>query len=646
MFPLLLLASSAFASDVASVWVRVRNPEEKRQLYSLGLGFAEGSDRDWLLMHGDEKGIAMLESSGLQHRIAAREAFHDEGHLDPEQMNDALRSLAITHPDTAKLIHIGWSVQERPIYGLRIGDTRSPSRTVRILGAHHGDETASAEVALDAARNLLDTPSAPVSAWLQDNEVLIVPHVNPDGIAAMDRYNANDVDLNRNYGFMWSESEFRPGDYPFSEPETRNIRALGAWMPAGLGLSLHSGATNIGWVWNYTEERTAHDALLEQIAASYANQCSTEDFWITNGAAWYVTNGDTTDWSYGRYGTLDYTIEVSGHKHPGPTQMDNVLSEHANAVEQAILWPSWVAGQITDRTTGDGVPAIIHMSGIEQPIVTGPDGRFSRPVSEEAVDVRVESPGFSTKETQILPQEAPIEITLDRSSISGIQPTQKTLDASGIFTLDGDADSVLFSRPGHASITANRMGIEWVIETHQLHPGPWDLIIDGEVAPRAIFALENDHRISITEHWIEEETLFLELTELNEGAHAWAVVDDFRLMIPLSVEAVGENVLSLDTSILTEPISDVFLWHSGRQVFVDASDTPDETGDPPNTSEDEPETEEPPEQTMDGPVPIQTGTIKAHAGCNTAGSYPAWFWLVSLVGLIRIRSEKCEISGP
>jgi hypothetical protein len=61
----------------------------------------------------------------------------------------------------------------------------------------------------------------------------IIPNLNPDGSTqngAAGRFNANDVDLNRNFDCewsatgMWQDREVSGGDAPFSEPEARALR--------------------------------------------------------------------------------------------------------------------------------------------------------------------------------------------------------------------------------------------------------------------------------------------------------------------------------------------------------------------------------------------------------------------------------------
>ncbi len=112
---------------------------------------------------------------------------------------------------------IGHSVQGRPIVALRMGPA-DPAVKVLVIGAIHGNEAAGMRI----TRRLIAL-GAPKGA-----ELLIVPTINPDGVAARTRGNAHGVDLNRNFPFDW-----RPltgGEYsgpgPLSEPESRTARRL------------------------------------------------------------------------------------------------------------------------------------------------------------------------------------------------------------------------------------------------------------------------------------------------------------------------------------------------------------------------------------------------------------------------------------
>lgn len=87
---------------------------------------------------------------------------------------------------------IGQSVQGRDITAHRMGSVGG--RVVLVIGSIHGDEQKGIEVT-----KLLRTMATPkgVDLWLIDT-------INPDGVAANTRQNANEVDLNRNFEIGWS----------------------------------------------------------------------------------------------------------------------------------------------------------------------------------------------------------------------------------------------------------------------------------------------------------------------------------------------------------------------------------------------------------------------------------------------------------
>ena len=116
-------------------------------------------------------------------------------------------------------ILIGRSVDGRPISAVRVGDANA-KRTALVVGVIHGNERAGRRVVavLKGRRDLRG-----VALWLVDS-------LNPDGEALGRRQNARGVDLNRNWPARWKRtsrgSAYYGGPKPFSEPETRALRAF------------------------------------------------------------------------------------------------------------------------------------------------------------------------------------------------------------------------------------------------------------------------------------------------------------------------------------------------------------------------------------------------------------------------------------
>ncbi|HKF83305.1 MAG TPA: M14 family zinc carboxypeptidase [Solirubrobacterales bacterium] len=122
----------------------------------------------------------------------------------------ALLVPAVAQGDEARVI--GRSVHDRPIVLFRSGPANAPLK-VLVVGAIHGDETAGMRI----TRQLIAAPP------LARVELLVVPTINPDGVAAHTRSNARSVDLNRNFPFRWrplSGGEYS-GPGPLSEPESK-----------------------------------------------------------------------------------------------------------------------------------------------------------------------------------------------------------------------------------------------------------------------------------------------------------------------------------------------------------------------------------------------------------------------------------------
>lgn len=143
-----------------------------------------------------------------------------------------------------RTVYIGTSVQGRGIYAYYFG---SGSKKIVFFGAIHGSE-ANTKTLLNRWATELENNTDRIPS---DKTIIVVPTVNPDGIANRSRFNANGVDLNRNFDTAnwvtgtYLKTDFYPtggGSAPFSEPESRDIRSLLNRENPYLTLTYHSAA--------------------------------------------------------------------------------------------------------------------------------------------------------------------------------------------------------------------------------------------------------------------------------------------------------------------------------------------------------------------------------------------------------------------
>ncbi len=154
--------------------------------------------------------------------------------------------------------HIGplelLSVEGRPIpYSVH---GRGPD-SVLIVASIHGNEAAGTPLLERLEQHLSQNPEL-----VQGVQVVLVPALNPDGVAAKQRLNANRVDLNRNFPAANRMSMRTAGSEPLSEPESAGLAALLDRFQPGRVLSIHGWVGVMDW-----------DGPAEALARSVGRAC-------------------------------------------------------------------------------------------------------------------------------------------------------------------------------------------------------------------------------------------------------------------------------------------------------------------------------------------------------------------------------------
>jgi carboxypeptidase T len=308
--------------------------------------------RDYVVLRADEPQAARLRQMGY----TTEEIVETETHISTfataeaiaayhsaETLEGDLRQLAESQPEIAELREIGRSLEDRPIWALRIGERRATEHKLLFMGCHHAREWVSVEVPYLLAEHLVkNAGQAPVRDWLQRGEIWVAPMVNPDGhefSRTRDRLwrknrrqNADGsigVDPNRNYGYMWGtrnddissqvpSDDTYVGPRAFSEPETRAVRNLVARELFSGVLTYHSYSQLILYPWGYTEQavpdasdRATMTKLAERMQQLMRNVHGSTYRPLQSSQLYGIpVVGDTTYWTYGEYAIPSFTIEL------------------------------------------------------------------------------------------------------------------------------------------------------------------------------------------------------------------------------------------------------------------------------------------------------------------------------------------------
>jgi protein MpaA len=113
---------------------------------------------------------------------------------------------------------VAHSVENRPIEVITIGTGRE---TVMFIGTIHGNEAAGTLLLEELADHLNRNRHL-----VKDKRIVIVPVANPDGRIHRTRYNANGIDLNRNFDTANRRNNARNGHAGMTEPESKALADL------------------------------------------------------------------------------------------------------------------------------------------------------------------------------------------------------------------------------------------------------------------------------------------------------------------------------------------------------------------------------------------------------------------------------------
>lgn len=133
----------------------------------------------------------------------------------------------------------GHSREGKAIQATIIGEGRE---TYLLLGVVHGNEPLGGPLLERFIERVEANPEL-----VRGKRLVVVPVVNPDGLANNSRANARGIDLNRNFPARNWRAAQRHGTHPGSEPETRSVLKIMRQFNPSRILAIHSPLTCVNF---------------------------------------------------------------------------------------------------------------------------------------------------------------------------------------------------------------------------------------------------------------------------------------------------------------------------------------------------------------------------------------------------------------
>ena len=360
-----------------------------------------------------------------------------------------MTDFAAAHPAICKLITIATLTSGRKILALRISDnvnTEENEPQFLYTSSIHGNELTGAILMLHLADYLLSGygTDSRITNMVNNFNIVICPLANPDGtykagnstVNGAVRYNANSVDLNRNY------PDPQAGQHPDGnawQPETVAFMNFADQNAFTMSANFHGGAEVVNYPWDTWSKTSADNAWWIYVSHEYADTVHLNSpagymtlypSGITNGYAWYQITGGRQDYMNFFKHCREITIELSDVKLLPATQ----LVEHWNYNYRSLLNYIEQAGYglhglVTDSLGGDPLYAKIYIPGFDKDssyVYTDAQvGDYHRLLKGGSYNVVYSASGY-------LPKTIAVQVTDKQTTVHNVKLIKNTLSTNTI----------------------------------------------------------------------------------------------------------------------------------------------------------------------------------------------------------------------
>ncbi len=331
----------------------------------------------------------------------------------------------------------------RDIYALKLSDNVMQDEDEQVIlfdAIHHARELNTIEMVKDVGITLgeLYGQHPLATAFVDRNEIWLVPVVNPDGLEYVWSTNnmwrknrsvnagstCRGVDPNRNYSFLWGVcgnnsgnpcSGVYRGPAPLSEPEIQTMDALGEMLRPTINLSYHSFGREV--LPPYACSATLAEPRITEIRESYRSRMN---------YAWRPasSSGESFEWFYNQTSSLAFLTEISNGFQPPfsetRTEIPRVRKGWIYLMELINGTGPLAQGLVTDSSTGLPVQADVTSTAVnftagERRACEEGYGRYSWFLPNGAQTLTFSAPGYQSKQVPVnmVQTGISVDVTLD-----------------------------------------------------------------------------------------------------------------------------------------------------------------------------------------------------------------------------------------
>jgi hypothetical protein len=358
--------------------------------------------------------VESADNKGIVSALNVTQAMEWNSYPTYSQYDSIMQDFVRLYPDLCDLDTIGTTIRGKLVLALKISDNASTDEDepeTFYTSTIHGDETGGYIMMLRLADYLLRNYNldSRVKNLVDNLEIWINPLANPDGtygtgniISSPSRYNANGIDLNRNF-----PDPFQP--LVVQTKENQDMIKFMRLHKFVISANFHSGFEIVNYPWDrWLSKIHADESWFYSISRAYADTVhaysvpaymSDYDNGFVRGAVWYVIYGGRQDFVTYELQGREVTVELDDAFITPAAQLELLWNNNWHSLigylENALYG---IHGKVRNATTLVPVPAKIFInnhdidnSNVYSDTLTG---NFIRLLSPGSWDILFTAKGF------------------------------------------------------------------------------------------------------------------------------------------------------------------------------------------------------------------------------------------------------------